>query len=61
MNIDPEHNDLNHRNAQRDTEQEEVLLNESQSDESYYALLNLPKDATVEEIQKRYKALAGRI
>ncbi|KAG9127808.1 hypothetical protein FRC07_009000 [Ceratobasidium sp. 392] len=58
MNSDPDHDDLNHRNARRDNEEEYELLGDPQSDESLYALFNLPKDATTDEIHKRYRAVA---
>ncbi|KAG9096523.1 hypothetical protein FRC06_008565 [Ceratobasidium sp. 370] len=58
MNTDPDHIDLNHRNARRDDEEEYELLGEPQSDESLYALFNLPKDATTEEIHKQYRKVA---
>lgn len=54
-----EENDLNHRNARRDDEEGFEFLQEPQSDESLYALFNLPKSATTDEIHKRYKAVAG--
>ncbi|CAE6466142.1 unnamed protein product [Rhizoctonia solani] len=56
MDFDPYHNDLNHKNAQKHTEDEDGLS--SPIDESLYALFNLPKNATVEEIREKYKALA---
>ncbi|KAG9100156.1 hypothetical protein FS749_016108 [Ceratobasidium sp. UAMH 11750] len=55
---DPDHVDLNHRNARRDDEEEYEFLGEPQSDESLYALFNLPKDATTEEIHKQYRKVA---
>ncbi|KAJ1302061.1 hypothetical protein OPQ81_000895 [Rhizoctonia solani] len=57
MDFDPDHNNLNHRNAQRHTEEEDRGLS-SPVDESLYALFNLPKTATVEEIREKYKSLA---
>ncbi|KAH7345640.1 hypothetical protein B0J17DRAFT_45666 [Rhizoctonia solani] len=57
MDFDPDHNDLNHRNALRQSEDDEGGL-ESPVDESFYALFNLPKTATVEEIREKYKSLA---
>ncbi|CAE6406046.1 unnamed protein product [Rhizoctonia solani] len=57
MDFDPNHNDLNHRNAKRYAEDEDNGI-DSPVDESLYALFNLPKSATVEEIRDRYKSLA---
>ncbi|CAE6441760.1 unnamed protein product [Rhizoctonia solani] len=57
MDFDPDHNDLNHRNALRHTEDDAGGL-EPPVDESLYALFNLPKTATVEEIREKYKMLA---
>ncbi|KAF8599322.1 DnaJ-domain-containing protein [Ceratobasidium sp. AG-I] len=53
-----EENDLNHRNARRDDEEGFEFSQEPQSDESLYALFNLPQSATTDEIHKRYKVLA---
>ncbi|KAG8733748.1 hypothetical protein FRC11_003095 [Ceratobasidium sp. 423] len=58
MDFDPDHNDLNHRNAQRHIEDDDDGGLSSPVDESLYTLLNLPKNATVEEIRERYKSLA---
>ncbi|KAG8743197.1 hypothetical protein FRC10_000268 [Ceratobasidium sp. 414] len=58
MNGDPDYVDLNHRNARRDDEEEYEFAGEPQSDESLYALFNLPKDATAEEIHKQYRKVA---
>ncbi|QRV81989.1 DnaJ family C protein [Ceratobasidium sp. AG-Ba] len=60
MDDDPDRVNLNHRNARRDDDDDENVesLQDSQSDESLYALFNLSKTATTEEIQKRYKTLA---
>jgi hypothetical protein len=58
MDFDPDHNNLNHRNAKKHTEEDDGGI-DSPVDESLYALFNLPKSATVEEIRDRYKSLAG--
>jgi hypothetical protein len=41
--------------------QEEGEADERDEADSFYALLNVSKDATADEISKRYKALAGKI
>ncbi|CAE7056210.1 unnamed protein product [Rhizoctonia solani] len=56
MDFDPD-NDLNHKNAQKFTDGDDGGP-ESPNDESLYALFNLPKDATAEEIREKYKMLA---
>ncbi|CAE6399326.1 unnamed protein product [Rhizoctonia solani] len=57
MDFDPDHNNLNHRNAKKHIEEDDGGI-DSPVDESLYALFNLPKSATVEEIRDRYKSLA---
>ncbi|CAE6456614.1 unnamed protein product [Rhizoctonia solani] len=57
MDFDPDHNDLNHRNAQTHTEDDDGGLS-SPVDESLYTLFNVSKNAPVEEIRERYKSLA---
>lgn len=61
MDFDSERSNLNHRNAQRGEEEDEQVEWEPESDESFYSLFNLPKDASSEEIHKKFKALAGEI